>query len=696
MGKELIFEIGTEEIPARFMEDAIQDLREVTERELKENLLNCSEISTFGTPRRLILSVTNLSDIQSDRLIEVVGPPKRIAFDKDGKPTKAAIGFAHAQGVSVADLVISEGEKGESVTVRRTVKGEKTDKILKHLLPKLIKTIRFKKSMRWGEGDESFVRPIRWILSVYGGRLIKFRLDDLASGSKTQGHRFMFKNPFRVHDWNQYRRELKKRFVVFDQEERKRIIQEGIEAKAREIGGVAAYDKELLETISHLVENPTVLRGTFDRDFLKLPTEVLISVMKNQQKYVPVVTTGIDDPTLLPYFIFVSGTPVKNEEVVIKGNERVIRARFQDGRFFFEEDLKTPLPSRLEKLKDMVFLSGLGTYYDKSFRMEKFVEQIGNSLGFQNTLNDIKRAARISKADLTTEMVFEFPELQGIMGKYYALRSGENNEVAKAIEEQYMPVAREATLPASKYGSILSIADKVDNITANFITGRVPTGTSDPFALRRQAIGIINIILDQEFHLSLKGIYDLSVNLFRNQEKTKNTSKIDDNVQEIVEFMVERFRNLMLSEDNPNDIVDSVISSECDDLVDTKYKIQALSEFRKEPDFNSLAIAFKRVFNIVKNQPRDSFNPKQLIEPAEKFLYNSYSNIMVDVEKNLTDGKYIDAIVKMRGLKEPIDKYFDEVLVMDKDEEIRRNRISMLWGIRDLFFKLADFSKIYT
>jgi glycyl-tRNA synthetase beta chain len=696
MGKELIFEIGTEEIPARFMEDAIRDLRDVTERELKENLLNCNDISTYGTPRRLILSVTNLSDIQTDRLIEVVGPPKRIAFDKDGKPTKAAIGFAHAQGVGVTDLVISDGEKGESVAVRRTVKGEKTEKILKHLLPKIIKTVPFKKSMRWGEGDESFVRPIRWILSVYGGRLIKFRLDDLASGSKTKGHRFMFKNPFRVHDWNQYSSELRKRFIVFDQEERKRIIQEGIEVKAREIGGIAADDKELLETISHLVEYPTVLRGSFDRDFLKLPTEVLISVMKNQQKYVPVVTTGIDDQTLLPYFIFVSGTPVKNEEVVIKGNERVIRARFQDGRFFFEEDLKTPLSSRLEKLKDMVFLSGLGTYYDKSVRMEEFVAQIGNSLGFQNTINDVKRAARISKTDLTTEMVFEFPELQGIMGKYYALRSGENYEVAEAIEEQYMPVAREATLPASKYGSILSIADKVDNITANFITGRVPTGTSDPFALRRQAIGIINIILYQEFHLSLKGIYDLSLNLFRNQEKTKNTSKIDENLHEIVEFMVERFRNLMLSEGNPNDVVDSVISSECDDLVDTKYKIQALSEFRKEPDFNSLAVAFKRVFNIVKNQPRDSFNSKRLIEPAEKFLFRSYSNIMVDVEKSLTDGKYIDAIVKMRGLKEPIDKFFDEVLVMDKDEEIRRNRISMLWGIRDLFFKLADFSKINT
>jgi glycyl-tRNA synthetase beta chain len=696
MGKELIFEIGTEEIPARFLEDAIRDLRSITEQGLKENLLTCKDISTYGTPRRLILRVTDLSDIQTDRLIEVVGPPKRIAFDKDGKPTKAAIGFAHAQGVGVTDLVFSEGERGEVIAVRRTVKGEKTEKILKHLLPKIIHTISFRKSMRWGEGNGSFVRPIRWILSIYGGKIIKFKLDGVISGSKTQGHRFMSRKPFRVEDWNNYSSELKKRFVVFDQEERKKIIQKSIDLRAREIGGIPLDDKELLETISHLVEYPIVLRGTFKRDFLKLPTEVLISVMKNQQKYFPVTSTGINDQRLLPYFIFVCGTPVKNEEVVIKGNERVIRARFQDGRFFFEEDLKTPLFSKSEKLKSMIFLSGLGTYYDKTLRMEEFVEQIGISLGFQNTISDIKRAARISKADLTTEMVFEFPELQGIMGKYYALLSGENKEVAKAMEEQYMPHTREGTLPKSKYGSILSIADKVDNITANFITGNIPTGTSDPYALRRQAIGIINIILYQEFHLSLKEIYALSLKLFSNQQEIKDSSKTDELLDKILDFMVERLRNLMLSEGNPNDVVDSVISSVCDDLVDTRYKIEAFSEFRKEPDFKSLAIAFKRVFNIVKNQPRESFNCKYLIEPAEKLLFRNYSNMIVEVEKSLSEKNYADAILKMRSLKEPIDRYFDEVLVMDKDEKIRRNRISMLWGIRDLFFKLADFSKINT
>ncbi len=696
MGKELIFEIGTEEIPARFMEDAIRDLSEVAQEELKEHLLAFKDLSTYGTPRRLILRVTDLSDLQRDRLIEVVGPPKRIAFDKDGKPTKAAIGFAHAQGVGVTDLLNSAGERGDFIAVRKTIKGEKTAKVLTHLLPKIIRRISFRKSMRWDEGNESFVRPIRWVLSVYGGKVIRFKLDGIVSCSKTHGHRFMSRKPFRVEDWKGYSMGLKKAFVIFDQEERKKIIQRSIDLKAREIGGVPLYDRELLETISHLVEHPTVLRGTFDTNFLELPTEVLISVMKNQQKYFPVMSTATDGPRLLPYFIFVCGTPVKNEEVVIRGNERVIRARFQDGRFFFEEDMKTPLASKLEKLKSIVFLSGLGTYYDKTLRIEQFAEKIGISLGYQDKIHEIKRAARISKADLTTDMVFEFPELQGIMGKYYALLSGENNEIAKAIEEQYMPVTREGALPESAFGSILSIADKVDNISANFMTRHVPTGTSDPYALRRQAIAIINIILHQEFNLGLKEAYVLSLDQLRAQQELKDTSMVDEIVNEILNFMVERFRNLMLADGYPNDVVDSVISSESDNLIVAKYKIEALTDFRKEPDFNSLAIAFKRVFNIVKNQPGNSFNPEALIEPAEKLLFRQYSDITLEVEKNLSEGNYREALSKMKGLKDPIDKYFDEVLVMDKDEAIRRNRISMLWAIRDLFFKLADFSKIKT
>lgn len=694
MGKELIFEIGTEEIPARFMEDALRDLRGIAERELNENLLTHKDVSTYGTPRRLVLRVTDLSDVQTDRSVEAVGPPKRIAFDENGKPTKAAIGFARAQGVNVTDLVISEGERGEFVAVKRTVGGEKTDKILRHLLPKVIQAIPFRKSMRWGSEIESFVRPIRWILSIYNGKTIRFKFGGVNSGTTTRGHRFMSPKPFRVKDWSDYSSQLRKGSVILDQLERREIIRRNADLKAREIGGVALADTELLETVSHLVEYPVVLRGTFDKDFLKLPTEVLISVMKTQQKYFPVTSAASDNGRLLPYFIFVCGTPVKNEKIVIKGNERVIRARFEDGRFFFEEDLKTPLHSKLEKLKSMVFLSDLGTYYDKTLRLEKIAEQIGISLGFREKIDDLKRAARLSKADLTTEMVFEFPELQGIIGKYYALLSAEKEEVAKAIEEQYMPLTREGTLPATKCGSMLSIADKIDNITANFIAGHIPTGTSDPYALRRQAIGLINIMLSQRFHLSLRTILEQSLNNFRNNRKIKDTARTEKILDEIAYFIIERFKNLMISEGCPADVVDSIISSASDDLVDTKQRIDAFADFRKEPDFNSLVIAFKRVFNIVKNQPRESFDSENLIEPAEKLLFRNYSQIIVEVEKSLSERDYLSAILNIRSLKEPIDRYFDEVLVMDKDEKTRRNRISMLWEIRDLFFKLADFSKI--
>lgn len=696
MGKELILEIGTEEIPAGFLGESIRALATIAERILKENLISYDDISTYGTPRRLILRITDLSEKQIDRSIEAVGPPKRIAFDDSGKPTIAAIGFARAQGVGVRDLVITGGERGEFVAVRKTIKGEKTEKVLRHLLPKIIQSISFRKSMRWGVGNEAFVRPIRWILAIYDGKPIRFKSAGVLSGSKTQGHRFMSQKPFRVTNWSDYSSELKKRFVVFDHEERKKIIKRETGLLATEIGGVPLDDEELVEIISHLVEYPVVLKGCFDKDFLKLPTEVLISVMKNQQKYLPVFSTDIDNQKLLPNFIFVCGTPVKDPEIVIKGNERVIKARFKDASFFFEEDQKSPLSSKLEKLKSMVFLSELGTYYDKTLRLEKSVEQIGIRLGFKNMIEDIKRAAMLSKADLTTEMVFEFPELQGIMGKYYALLSGEKKEVAKAIEEQYMPITREGTLPGTRYGSILSIADKVDNISANFFTGHIPTGTSDPYALRRQAIGLINIILHKEFHLSLKETFDFSLRLIRDDQKITDHSKIDGILNEILDFMVERLKNIMLSSGNTSDVVDAVISTSCDDLVDTKNRIEALSELRKEPDFNSVVIAFKRVFNIVKNQPRDSFNCKRLVEPTEKLLFTNYSTVKVEVEKSLSDANYVDAILKMRSLKEPIDNYFDEILVMDKDEEIRRNRISMLWEIRDLFFKVVDFSKIIT
>jgi glycyl-tRNA synthetase beta chain len=409
----------------------------------------------------------------------------------------------------------------------------------------------------------------------------------------------------------------------------------------------------------------------------------------------------VSNEELLPHFIFACGTPVKDPQIVIGGNERVIKARFTDAQFFFREDTRTPLSEKVQKLRSMVFLSDLGTYYDKTERMEGLVVEIGTKLGFQNSVQDLKRAARLSKADLGTQMVFEFPELQGTMGKYYALISGEKEEVARAIEEQYMPTSREGKLPETYFGAILSIADKVDSISACFISGLTPTGTSDPYALRRQAIGIINIILNKNFRLSLKHILNFGLHQIWHQlhevrpdfpapSKELIASPL---LSEIVNFVVERFRNLMVSEEFSQDIVDSVISAECDDILEARRRIEALSEFRKASDFDSLAIAFKRVVNIVKGQPRGTVNP-ELFTQSERQLYQSYLEVKRYVEES--GSNYKEALSQMRYLKEPIDKYFTDVLVMDKNEDIRLNRLSTLWEVRDLFFKIADFSKIST
>ncbi len=700
MEKELILEIGTEEIPARFLGEAIRNLGLIAEQELRNASLSYNTIHTYGTPRRLTLRVTGLLEKQKDRIVEILGPPKRIAFDENGVPTKAALGFAKSQGVDVEDLVIVEREKGEVVAVRKTIRGEKTKELLKKLIPQIVLSIPFKKSMRWGNVDISFVRPIRWILAVYDGKTIPFVIGDVKSGATTRGHRFMSAKPFRIRTWEEYIDTLGKNFVVLDQDRRKETIKKEINKLAENINGKVQEDEELLDTVTHLVEFPVVLMGSFSIEFLQLPKEVLISVMRNHQKYFPVfsATTNPQGYELLPYFIFVCGTPVKDPKIVISGNEKVIRARFTDAKFFFEEDTKTPLSKKIEKLKDMVFLSDLGTYYDKTQRLEKLVTYIGKTLGLQeNQLKELERAAVLSKADLATQMVFEFPELQGIMGKYYARISGETDLVAKAIEEQYMPTSREGKLPETLAGAILSISDKIDNISACFILGLTPTGTSDPYALRRQAIALINIVLSKELNLELKKVFRHSLELITSQFKNNELrEKVDETLKSIMDFIAERLKNLLVSEGFSQDVVDAVVATGCSNIVESKKKIEALEEFRRLPEFNPLAIAFKRVVNIVKGQPRDKVEETLLVESTEHLLYQAFLEAKKSIDEKISEGRYKEALIQMKALKEPIDRYFDEVLVMDKDSRIRKNRLSMLWEIRDLFFKIADFSKINT
>jgi len=693
MAKELILEIGTEEIPAGFLDDTINNLASLTKKALEENSLSYESIDSYGTPRRLTLRVQGLPEKQEDRTEEAYGPPVKIAFDENGKPTKPALGFAKAQGVGINKLTTVKRDRGEFLVLKREIKGQKTGKILKEILPNLILSLPFRKSMKWGDGDITFVRPLKWILSIFGGKTISFELEGIKSSSKSYGHRFMHPKAFKVTNWNEYLKSMEEGYVLLDQTKRRDSIDAGIAELADKIGGFIPEDPDLLETVTNLVEIPVVLKGGFEEEFLSLPKEVLISVMKNHQKYFPVFSKS-NKEELLPHFVFVCGTPVKDTNVVSKGNERVIRARFTDARFFFDEDKSAPLWDMLEDLKGMVFLSEVGSYYDKTERLKMLANELGNTLGFDNNTRHIVRAAFLSKADLASQMVFEFPELQGIMGKYYAELSGETKEIAKAIEEHYMPTTRDGDLPETDYGSILSIVDKIDNISSCFISGLIPTGASDPYALRRQAIGIINIALEKNFHFSLKELFQTSLELIMNQTDDKFSKSFEETLEYIINFMTERFRHIMIAEGFEQDVVEAVISVEFDDILNSKRKIEALTEFRKATDFETLGVAFKRVVNIVKDHTGNEISDKYLVESAEKHLNDSFNKIRDKVETHIVEKKYLDSLLLMKNLKDPVDNFFDNVMVMDKDPKIKENRLSMLAEIKNLFFKIADFSKL--
>ena len=692
MAKELILEIGCEEIPAGFLDYAVQDLANLAKKALDDAALKFDNIGALGTPRRLALRVEGLVEKQEDREEEAYGPPVKIAYDEEGKPTKPALGFAKAQGVEFKDLTTVQRDRGEFLAVKRKIKGQKTDKILKEILPNLILSIPFRKSMKWGSGDVTFVRPLRWILAVYGGKTVSFNIENLKSSNKSYGHRFMHPKGFKVTNWSDYEIGLEQGYVLLDQTKRRDTINKETAELADKIGGFIPDDPDLLETVSNLVEIPVVLKGDFEKEFLSLPKEVLISVMKNHQKYFPVFSKSKDDE-LLPHFIFVCGTPVKDTDVVSKGNERVIRARFTDARFFYDEDKSSPLYDKLEDLKGMTYLSEVGSYYDKTERLKTIANELGNNLGFENNTRNIVRAAFLSKADLATQMVFEFPELQGIMGKYYAEISGETPEVAQAIEEHYMPTGRDGDLPSSDYGSVLSIVDKIDNIASCFISGLIPTGTSDPYALRRQAIGIINIVLDKNLHLSLKDSFRIGLEAIIDQTNDKYSGVLEETLENIMTFMTDRFRGIMTTEGYPQDVVEAVVSVDFDDILDAKRKIEALTEFRKATDFEALGTAFKRVVNIVKDHS-GSVSDEHFIEDAENQLHNSLLDVRKRAETKILEKNYLDSLLQMKELKDPVDNFFDNVMVMDKDPRIKENRLSMLAEIKNLFFKIADFSKL--
>ncbi len=696
MEKELILEIGTEEIPALFLEKCRQDLDGILKGELSDKGIEFESINIFYTPRRISVRISGLERKQKDRTIESFGPPKRIAFDQSGEHSKAALGFAKSQNVDPSELLLVKRDSGEFLCVRKTIKGRKTSSVLKEILPAAICSIPFRKSMRWGSGRTTFARPIRWIAAIYDGGPVKFNIEKITSGDRSFGHRFTSKKSFRITSWENYVKTLRKNDVMLDPGERKEFIRKNTEAASKKIGGRIKEDPELLETVANLVEHPSVLVGRFEDEYLYLPEEVLISVMKNHQKYFPVYSNKTGK--LLPSFIFVCGTPTGSANVVIKGNERVIKARLNDAQFFFSEDTKQKLSAYTKELENMVFLSDVGNYRSKIERMKTLAAHISPD-------SDLKRAAELSKSDLATQMVFEFPELQGIMGKYYSLLSSEKKAVGIAIEEQYMPLTRSGDLPKTKVGALLSIVDKADNICSCFIADLAPTGSSDPYALRRQTLGIIRIAIEKKLDISLSDILEQNIKLVfdsMEERKARAVKMSEEQIKKsILGFFSERFRNMATELGYRKNIVESVISADFDNPLDAYRRINVLEKFAKRKDFETLATSFKRVFNIAKTKPSCPIKEELFVEKAEKDLLKAlvkvktrFSEKLPENHKALKQTEYLSLLGSIKTLAEPIDRFFDAVMVMDKDEKIKNNRLALLSEIKDQFFMIADFSKI--
>ena len=525
MAKDLLLEIGTEEIPARFMTGALQQLRNVAKSKLTDLRIGYDEIQVVGTPRRLVLVVRGMAETQADMRSENKGPSIKIAFDEHGTPTKAAQGFARGQGVLATELIVKDGYVYAMVhEIGKTVA-----ELLPEMLTNIIDSLNFPKNMRWADLDRKFVRPIRWLLALFGSTVIPFTVAEITAANLTRGHRFLSKGEFVVASVEEYFATLADQFVMVDQEVRRQVIRDQVEKIAISQGGTATIDEDLLEEVVYLVEYPTALCGRFEAEYLSLPPEAIITPMREHQRYFPVFS---NDGKLLPVFITVRNGGAEHLDIVRHGNERVLRARLADAQFFYEEDKKIKLIDRLDKLKTIVFQEGLGTIHDKTLRIEALALKISQAIGGADKLEPvISRCAKLAKADLVTGMVCEFTELQGIMGQEYALLNGESTEVAQGIFEHYLPRFAGDILPESLVGQVLSIADKLDNIVATFSRGLVPTGSQDPYALRRQALGIVNILIDGKHHVSLAGMLYEAMNLLRidaNKQKkiTKGYSRI--------------------------------------------------------------------------------------------------------------------------------------------------------------------------
>ncbi|MER2528685.1 MAG: glycine--tRNA ligase subunit beta [Candidatus Competibacter denitrificans] len=685
--RDLLIEIGTEELPPK----ALADLALAFETGIREGLAKAGlahdGIQRFATPRRLAVLIDRLPIQQADRQLERRGPALSTAFGPDGQPTKAAEGFARSCGVGVADLQRVETDKGAWLIHVSTEAGAPTANLIPGIVEAALAGLPIPKRMRWGDRDEEFVRPVHWVVLLFGDEVIPATIMGMETGRETRGHRFHHPDPIRLSAPANYARQLAAEGkVIANFAERREQVRAQAEAVAAQLQGTAVIKSALLDEVTSLVEWPVALAGNFEQRFLDVPSEALISTMQDNQRYFPVVDTN---GNLLPHFITMTNLESRDPAQVRAGNERVIRPRFSDAEFFWNQDRKQPLANQREALKQVVFQQRLGTLADKSVRVATQARFIAEQTGGDPRWAE--RAAELAKCDLLTQMVQEFPELQGIMGRYYALNDQEAAEVAQAQEEQYLPRFAGDRLPATPTGRALALADRLDNLVGIFAIGQPPSGAKDPFGLRRAALGVLRILIEGQIDLDLREVLQRSAAIFQ------STLHADQIVESVFEFIMERLRAYYLDQGVRADSFEAVLECQPAKPLDFDRRVRAVSAFRERPEATSLAAANKRIRNILKKTetaPPSQVRSDLLPELAERALAERLGELYTAVIPLMEHGRYGDALNRLATLREPVDAFFDQVLVMTEDTALRDNRITLLNRLSELFLRVADFSRL--
>ncbi|MDE1315343.1 glycine--tRNA ligase subunit beta [Vibrio aestuarianus] len=684
MAKEFLIELGTEELPPKQLRTLAEAFAANFETELKTADLAHEGIKWFATPRRLALKVANLAQGQADKVVEKRGPAISVAFDADGNPTKAAQGWARGNGITVEQAERLKTEQGEWLLFKQEVKGQQAKAIVVELAAKALANLPIAKPMRWGDKETQFIRPVKTLTILMGDELIQGEILGVASARTIRGHRFMGEAEFTIDDASQYPAILEERGkVIADYDARKATIIAGAQQAAQLVGGAADLEDDLVEEVTSLVEWPVVLTAKFEEKFLKVPSEALVYTMKGDQKYFPVYD---ENKNLLPNFIFVSNIESKEPRHVIEGNEKVVRPRLADAEFFFNTDLKSKLADRLPQLETAIFQKQLGTIKDKTDRITELAGYIAEQIGAD--VEKSKRAGLLAKCDLMTSMVFEFTDTQGVMGMHYARHYGEAEEVAIALNEQYMPRFAGDDLPTNGVSSAVAMADKLDTIVGIFGIGQAPKG-SDPFALRRASLGVLRIIVEYGYNLDLVDLVAKAKSLFGDRLTNDSVE------QDVIEFMLGRFRAWYQDEGFSVDIIQAVLARHPTKPADFDKRVKAVSHFRELEAAEALAAANKRVGNILAKfdgQLATEINLTLLQEDAEKALAEEVEVMTEALEPAFATGDYQQALSKLAALREPVDAFFDNVMVMADDEALKQNRLTLLNNLRNLFLQIADIS----